>query len=535
MPVLSIDNRKVEVENGATILDAAKKLGIEIPTMCFLKGYEPATSCMVCIVEVEGLANFVPSCATIAQEGMVVRSGSEKIHQARKAALELLLSDHLGDCLGPCEVTCPAHMNIPLMIRQIASGELDNAIATVKKDIALPAVLGRICPKPCEKACRRADYDQAVSICLLKRYVADVDLQSAKPYMPICKFKQNKRVAVIGAGPAGLASAYYLVQDGFECTIFDEHEKPGGMLQYAVPQEQLSRDVLDAEIDLVMNLGVKFQGRTRIGDTLSLEDLRKGFDAVFIAVGNLSGEEKFESLHTKENAIIIDNKTYQTNLSGVFAGGDAVRRRKLTVRAVADGKEAAESISQYLAGKSVTGPARAFNTRIGKLSAGQAKEFIPGHSKGPRTNPSREDGGFTDQQAMEESARCLHCDCRKLDSCKLRQYAQAYEARPARYKTVQRGPDSHNSNIRQFVQLSDHPEIVFEPGKCIDCGLCVQIVAQAGEELGLTFIDRGFDVRVAVPFNRSLTEAIKQTETAVKCVTACPTGALAFKDKSTNK
>ena len=141
MPVLSIDNRKVEVENGATILDAAKKLGIEIPTMCFLKGYEPATSCMVCIVEVEGLANFVPSCATIAQEGMVVRSGSEKIHQARKAALELLLSDHLGDCLGPCEVTCPAHMNIPLMIRQIASGELDNAIATVKKDIALPAVL----------------------------------------------------------------------------------------------------------------------------------------------------------------------------------------------------------------------------------------------------------------------------------------------------------------------------------------------------------------------------------------------------------
>ncbi len=95
----------------------------------------------------------------------------------RKAALELLLSDHLGDCMGPCHVTCPANMNIPLMIRQILEGKLEDAIATVKKDIALPAVLGRICPAPCEKACRRDSYDNGVSICLLKRYVADVDLQ----------------------------------------------------------------------------------------------------------------------------------------------------------------------------------------------------------------------------------------------------------------------------------------------------------------------------------------------------------------------
>jgi ferredoxin len=535
MPVLSIDNRKVEVENGATILDAAKKLGIVIPTMCFLKDYEPATSCMVCIVEVEGLANFVPACATIAQEGMIVRSVSEQINQGRKAALELLLSDHLGDCLGPCEVTCPAHMNIPLMIRQIASGEMGDAIATVKKDIALPAVLGRICPKPCEKACRRADYDQAVSICLLKRYAADVDLQSAKPFEPTCKLRQNKRVAVVGAGPAGLAAAYYLAQEGFGCTIFDDHEKPGGMLQYAVPQEELGRDVLDAEIDLIMTLGVKFQGRTRIGDKVSLEDLQKDFDAVFVAIGRLDNDKNLEGLNTKADAIVIDNKTYQTSLPGVFAGGDAVRRRKLTVRAVADGKEAAESIAQYLTGKPVTGPVRPFNTRIGKLSSEQAKEFMHGHSESPRTNPSQGDGSLTDRQAVEESTRCLHCDCRKLQSCKLRQYAQAYGARPARYKAAASESDSQNSHIRSFIQLSDHPEIIFEPGKCIDCGLCVQIVARAGEELGLTFVGRGFDVIVAVPFNRSLAEAIKQTETAEMCVNACPTGALAFKDKPSNK
>ncbi len=519
MPVLTIDNRKVEVEDGATILDAAGKLGIEIPTMCFLKGYEPATSCMICIVQVEGLINFVPACATIAEEGMTVHSSSEEIIHARKAALELLLSDHLGDCLGPCEVTCPAHMNIPLMIRQISTGELRDAIVTVKKDIALPAVLGRICPKPCERACRRADYDQAVSICLLKRYVADVDLQSAQPYSPPCKPGKSKRVAIVGAGPAGLAAAYYLSQEGFGCTIFDDHEKPGGMLQYSVPQKELPRDVLDAEIDTIMKLGVKFQGRTRIGTSLLLEDLQKDFDAVFIAVGQLDDGDISEGLETKANAIVIDSRTYQTSKTGVFAGGDAVRKRKLTVRAVADGKEAAESIGQYLSGKVVTGPTRVFNTRIGKLSADKAKKFVVGHSDSPRINPSQKDGGFTSREAVEESARCLHCDCRKSRSCKLRKYAHDYNAKASRYK----------SERREFVQFSEHPDIIFEPGKCIDCGLCVQIVARAGEELGLTFVGRGFDVKVAVPFDRSLAKAIRDTNTARKCVEACPTGALAFK------
>jgi len=97
MPKLFIDNREVEVDNGATILNAAEKLGIEIPTMCFLKDYKPSTSCMVCVVKVDGLANLVPACGTIAEDGMRIESNSDQVHQARKAALELLLSDHLGD------------------------------------------------------------------------------------------------------------------------------------------------------------------------------------------------------------------------------------------------------------------------------------------------------------------------------------------------------------------------------------------------------------------------------------------------------
>jgi NADPH-dependent glutamate synthase beta subunit-like oxidoreductase len=410
-------------------------------------------------------------------------------------------------------------MNIPLMIRQIASGDLRGAITTVKQDIALPAVLGRICPAPCEKACRRVAYDRAVSICLLKRYVADVDLQSAKPYKPSCKPKKSRRVAVIGAGPAGLAAAYYLSREGFGCTVFDDHEKPGGMLRYAVPEAELPKDILDAEIALIEKLGVKFRCRSRVGDSVSIENLRRDFDAIFIAVGRLEeGQTGLTGIQTKSDAVVIDNRTYQTNLPGVFAGGDVVRRRKLTVRAVADGKEAAESIGQYLSGELVTGPAREFNTRIGKLTTDQVKKFLPGHSDAPRTDPSGKDGCFSEREAIEEAGRCLHCDCRKPEGCKLRKYAHNYNAKAGQYK----------SERRSFVQFAEHPEVIFEPGKCINCGLCVQIVARAGEEPGLTLIGRGFDVRVAVPFGKKLAEAIKQTKIAEKCVNACPTGALAF-------
>lgn len=529
MPKLFIDNREVEVDDGATILDAAGKLGIEIPTICFLKDYKPSTSCMVCVVKVNGLDNLVPACGTVAKDGMRVESNSEEVRQARKAALELLLSDHVGDCLGPCQVICPARMNIPLMIRQIAAGKFRDAIATVKKDIALPAVLGRICPKPCERGCRRSVYDDAVSICLLKRYVADLDLQSSNPYLPTCKPTQDKRVAIVGAGPAGLAAAYYLQQAGFCCTVFDEHKQPGGMLRYGVSKQDLPRDVLDKEVAVIGKLGVKFQNQTRIGTDLSMDDLRKDFDAIFVAVGQLKpGDSESMGLEASPNGITVNGKTYQTNLSGVFAGGDAVHKRKLTVRAVADGKEAAVSISQYLSGCSVTGPVKEFNTHIGKLRDGEIEKFLACADKAERTSPPKagfiltqrcwagKDGGFTDQQARKEAKRCLHCDCRKADTCKLRQYAQDYGAKPTRYK----------GERRLFVQHLQHPDIIYETGKCIDCGLCVQIAAAAGEELGLTFVGRGFDVRVAVPFDRSIAQALKHS--AEQCVNACPTGALAL-------
>jgi ferredoxin len=223
------------------------------------------------------------------------------------------------------------------------------------------------------------------------------------------------------------------------------------------------------------------------------------------------------SLEMGTKGITIDSKTYETSLPGMFAGGDAVRRRRLAVRAVADGKEAEISIGQYLAGQQITGPAKRFNSHIGRIEDGEKERFLSLASKAGRVLPANDGTGFTAEQARAEAGRCLHCDCRKPQTCKLREYAERFGARASVYKNER----------RLFEAKYEHAEVVFEPGKCIDCGLCVQITEREKERLGLSFVGRGFDVRVAVPFGRSIADGLERTARA--CVEACPTGALAYR------
>jgi len=346
MPKLWIDNQEVEVPDGATILEAAEKLGIDIPTLCHMKGLEPNTSCFVCVVKVDGGDDLVPSCATAAREGMRVESETDEVRSARRTAIELLLSDHVGDCVAPCQMADAQHANIPRMIRQIAAGDPAAAAATIRASRALSDLDGA----RAEKACRRARHDQAVAIDLLMKYAA------------------------AAAGPPG--------DDLPPC----EESKPR------------------------------------------------------------------------------------------------------------------------------------FSVHMGKLSEGEMEQFLAGASRDPRVEPADPDAGFTDDEARREAARCLHCDCRKADNCRLRDCAEAYGAKAAHF----RGPR------RDFVQIREHPDVIYEPGKCIACGLCIQIARNAGEEPGLSFVGRGFDVRVAVPFERPMSEALRKV--AAECVAACPTGALAMRD-----
>lgn len=517
---LTIDGTAVETAEGATVLEAARQAGIDIPTLCHLPGRPAQPSCFVCMVKVNGAARLVPACATQVTEDMAVESETAEVLGARRTAIELLLSDHLGDCIGPCQGVCPAHMEIPRMMREIAAGRFHEALRTVKESIALPAVLGRICPELCEKGCRRAAMDGPLAVCMLKRFVADVDLASGNPYLPACWPPSGKRVAIVGSGPAGLAAAYYLLQYGHACVLFDEHEQPGGMLRYGVLEEILPRDVLDAEIEIIRRMGAQFRCRTRVGRDVPLSDLLREYDAVLLAVGSIkeSGTPA-PDLATGPQGVRVDRKTMRTNLPAVFVAGAAIIPSRHAVRAVADGKAAAEAIHHFLSEGTPQREEKEFSVHIGRLEPEEVEPFLRQASPEARTAPARGwEAGFTPEEAIREALRCLHCECAGASTCQLRRIAMRYDANPNRFRTERRPYEIDESN----------PVVLFERGKCIACGICVRIAAAQGERLGVSFVGRGFTVRTAVPFHQTIAEGLKIAARA--CAEACPTGALVLRE-----
>ncbi len=354
MPRLEIDGKSVEAPEGATVLAAATKLGLSIPTLCHRDGLEPFTSCMVCVVKDERTGRLVPACSAPAEEGMRISTNDEDVRRARRTALELLLSDHVGDCEAPCQRVCALPLSVPRILRRVAARDFDGA-ALLLREQAGEGMAGCLdCAAIGEKACRRRTPDGAVSL-----------------------------------------------REIFRFLLRRTHDAP--------PQA---------------------------------------------------------------------------------AGGPPPKAKR-------------------------------FNVSMGRLLEGEIEELLKDASRAPRTEPRRgREAGFTEDEAAAEAARCLQCDCRKADTCRLRRCAEEYGARPRYYLTEERS---------RCVRILQPGDVVFEPGKCIKCGLCVRITEKRREPLGLAFVGRGFNVQIGVPFDGTLREALRLT--ASECVEACPTGALAFKER----
>ena len=651
---LTIDGRRIGVPPGTTVLEAAQWLGIRIPTMCHVPGIEPGTGCFLCAVQIEGRRTLSPACGMPVAEGMVVATGSEDVRAARKMALELLLSDHAGECVAPCATQCPAGLDIPGFVHGIATGDTRRAMEVIAERLALPGSLGRICPRLCERQCRRSDLDQGLAIGALHRYVADL-----AHYTPPRAPSTGKRVAIVGAGPAGLAAAYYLARNGHDCTLLDAHALPGGMLRYGIPANRLPKDALDAEIDAIRRLGARFRMGERWGEDFTLAGLRQRHDAVFVAIGaqraqglRCDGEEQAlagieflervasgnpvplgdevavvgggntamdcarsairlgarnvrvlyrrgrqempclmeeveaaeaegvqiellvapvrlernvltcqrmtlgepdasgcrrpveldgsdftmecstviaaigqsverslaeqEGLEVTAWGIAADERTFETNLPGVFAGGDAVLGADLAVRAVAAGRMAAAAIHQFLSDEAVTGEPAMAGIAMRPIDDAERAAIFRGIERRMRSFDKVE-SRLSDEDAVREARRCLTCGCRKADCCLVRSLATEYGVDVYRFAGAR----------RRFSQDLSHPEVIYEPGKCICCDACVRIAAAADEEPGLAMIGRGFDVAVAVPFGQPLSIGLRKV--ARECAAACPTGALALR------
>ncbi len=519
MVKIKIDNQEVEVPAGSNLIEAAEKVGIEIPTLCYLKGYEPSTSCQVCTVKDSRSGRLIPACGTKVVEGMEIDCETEEVATVRRTALELLMSEHVGDCRAPCDFACPAHMDIPLMLQQIGDEELRDAIVTVKEDIAIPAILGRVCPKPCEKGCRRKGADGPVAICDLKRFVADEDLATDNPYLPPCKPDSGKSVAVVGSGPAGLAAVYYLRRAGHACTLIEAREKLGGRLRIEESEQDLPRNILDAEINQIVRLGIELRTETAINEKEQLVDLCDEFDAVLLAIGKVSKEQvEALGLRAARKGIDVDKETYSTNRRSVFAAGNALRGKGLVVRSAADGKEAAFVIDQFVSGKKKLGLGYEFSSRIGRVASGEIDEFLAGSTTVDRAVPEL-GTDYEKGEAAEQSSRCFDCTCSSHGSCKLEHWCEVYGANPNRFPRER----------RSYEVVGRESSVLFEPGKCIKCELCIKIAEAASEPLGLAFVGRGFDVEVTVPFEGKMDEGL--TKVAAECIKACPTAALSFAEK----
>lgn len=492
---LKLDGRSIEVPPGTTLLEAAARAGVEIPTLCHHPGIEPPVSCFLCVVAVEGRERLLPACATRAEEGMSVVTGSPEVLEARRRALELLLSDHAGECSAPCRLACPAGLDISFMLWLLARGRREEAARVAEEQLLLPGTLGAICPAFCQKACRRGELDQAIAIAGTHRRLGEAP--GPPGALPPA---EGPAVAVVGAGPAGLAAAAVLRRAGRAVVLFESGPETGGGLLHSMERGTLPAALLEAECARLLQ-GVELRRGSPLGPEPALERLLQEHPAVVVATGSSAALGSYAP----------DRKTGGTDRPGLFAAGESLAAMgRAAVRAVASGRRSAETVLRFLAGEAPAAPVRQAQVRYRELDAEERALLL----KPPAAIPG--EGPLAPEE--REAARCLGCGCAKEHTCRLRRQASAHAARSDRFAGAR----------RKAARDESHARVGFDSGKCILCGICVGLAAARGAGNGMVFHGRGFPTRVGPPFAGPLAASLGPA--ALEAAAACPTGALYFKE-----
>lgn len=251
---------------------------------------------------------------------------------------------------APCKTACPVHLSVQGYIKMAAEGRFEDALKLIKQDNPFPMICGAVCNRRCEDACTRGTIDEPLAIDEIKKYIASLDLSKENRYIPLCEkhdggmWSDDYKMAIIGAGPAGLAAAYFLRRDGYPVTIFEKEKKPGGMLMNGIPSYRLEKDIIEAEIDVIKEMGVEIRCNVEVGRDVTFESLRnEGYKAFFIAVGCQGGRktgvpgEDSEGVMTGVDFLRMINADNSKKISGdtvVVGGGNvAIDVARTAVRA----------------------------------------------------------------------------------------------------------------------------------------------------------------------------------------------------------